>query len=421
MVEKIIQNIQQYSIPLTDSKNDFDSLVHAITNQKYLLLGESSHGTSEFYKIRADITKRLIVERGFTFIAVEGDWPACQKVNAYIKGYSTEFNHARDVLMSFKRWPTWMWANEEIIDLIEWLKDYNSERPSEKRVGFYGIDIYSLWESMDEILKYLEKRNSPDFEIARKAFACFEPFHRDSEKYALSSAFYSEGCHEEVTKLLSEIIQNKYAYETDESSLNLEVNALITANAENYYTTMVTNDNESWNIRDRHMVEVIHKIDSFYNHQSKGIIWEHNTHVGDARATDMESEGLVNVGQLIREQAGFENVFIVGFGTHQGTVVAASEWGVNFEIMNTPPAVAGSWEHLLYKAGAYDKLLIFTDQNKHHFSNTLRHRAIGVVYNPQYEHYGNYVPSVISQRYDAFIFVNQTNALTPLEVTEVLI
>ena len=422
MVDKMIQAIQQHSIPITNFKDDLGSLVTTIRDQKYILLGESSHGTSEFYKIRTEITKKLIEEKDFTFIAVEGDWPACQQVNRYIKGYSNEFKNARDVLMSFRRWPTWMWANEEIIDLIEWLKEFNQGKPSEKKVGFYGIDIYSLWESMDEILKYLEKRNSPDLEVARKAFACFEPFNREAEKYALSSSFYSEGCHEEVAKLLTEISLNKHTYhDSQESSLNVEVNALITANAENYYSTMIINDNESWNIRDRHMVEVIHKIDSFYNHNSKGIIWEHNTHVGDARATDMANEGLVNVGQLLREQAGTEKVFIVGFGTHQGSVIAATEWGVNFKKMNTPPAVAGSWEDLLFKAGAYDKFLVFTEKNRNLFNNTIGHRAIGVVYHPQYEHYGNYVPSVISERYDAFVFVTNTKALTPLEVTGVLI
>lgn len=417
----MIQAIQQHAIPITHSK-DFGPLFSAITNQKYVLLGEASHGTSEFYQIRADITKKLIIEKDFTFIAVEGDWPSCQEVNRYIKGYRNTYKNARDVLRAFKRWPTWMWANEEIIELIEWLKEYNNGKPHEKKVGFYGIDIYSLWESMDEILKYLEKRNSPNLEVARKAFACFEPFQREAEKYALSSAFYSEGCHEEVTKLLTEISKNKLMYEDyEEGSLNVEVNALITANAENYYITMITNDNESWNIRDRHMVEVLHRIDSFYNHTAKGIIWGHNTHVGDARATDMADEGIVNVGQLLREASGPEHVFIVGFGTHHGTVIASTEWGVDFERMNIPPAASGSWEDLLYQAGAHDKLIVFSNKNRHLFMNKMGHRAIGVVYQPEYERRGNYVPSVLSERYDAFIFVNQTNALTPLEVTRVVI
>jgi erythromycin esterase-like protein len=207
----------------------------------------------------------------------------------------------------------------------------------------------------------------------------------------------------------------------EESHLNIEVNAIVTANAEKYYRTMVVDDNESWNIRDRHMVEVINKISECYGSDTKGIIWEHNTHVGDASATDMVKEGIVNVGQLLREQIGKEKLFIIGFGTHRGTVIAADEWGVNLERMIIPPAIAGSFEDAMHKAGPHDKLLVFNEQNKHHFQQTIGHRAIGVVYDPQYEQYGNYVPSVMSKRYDAFIYVNYTNGLTPLVVEEVIL
>ena len=399
---------------------DFDSLFHKADKTQYVLLGESSHGTSEFYKIRAELSKRLIVEKGFTFLAVEGDWPACQEVNRYIKGYDRKYDHARDVLQSFKRWPTWMWANAELIDFIEWLKDYNKKQPKERQVGFYGIDVYSLWESMDEIIHYLEQNHSPDMETAKKVFSCFEPFNRQPERYGVSASFYSEGCHDEVIKLLTEICLKKHKFmDAEESSLNLEVNALITANAEKYYRTMVVNDNESWNIRDRHMVEVINKITDFYHGDAKGIIWEHNTHVGDARATDMVDEGIVNVGQILREQKGNVNLLVVGFGTHRGTVIAADEWGVNFEKMIVPPALDGSWEDLMHKAGPHDKLIIFNERNRIVFKEKIGHRAIGVVYEPMYEHYGNYVPSSMSERYDAFIYINSTNALTPLEVERV--
>ncbi|MBO1513674.1 erythromycin esterase family protein [Metabacillus bambusae] len=421
MNNELIQAIKDYAKPLTNL-NDFNSLLHEIEMQKYVLLGEASHGTSEYYKIRAELSKKLIVEKGFTFLAVEGDWPACQHVNRYIKGFDQVTPNAREVLQSFNRWPTWMWANEEMIELIEWLKEYNQKQPKDTQVGFYGIDIYSLWESMDEIIKYLEKTHSPQLEDAKKAFTCFEPFNRQPEKYGVSAALYSEGCHDEVIKLLTEICLNKNKQlDSAENRLNLEVNALITANAENYYRTMVVNDNESWNIRDRHMVEVINKISEYYGNQAKGIIWEHNTHVGDARATDMAAESIVNVGQLLREQKGKEDIFIVGFGTHRGTVIAADQWGVNFEKMIIPPAEAGSFEDALHKAGPSDKLLIFNDENHHKFNRTIGHRAIGVVYDPKYEHYGNYVPSVISDRYDAFVYVNYTNALTPLKVEAVFL
>lgn len=422
-IETIIEGIKEFSSPLIESK-DLDHLIDSIKDEKYVLLGESSHGTSEFYKIRAEISKKLIVEKDFTFLAVEGDWPACQNINRYIKGIDQDSSTARDVLQSFNRWPTWMWANEEMIDLIEWLKEYNQKKPKDKQIGFYGIDIYSLWlwESMDEILRYIEEIQSPDLDTARKAFECFEPFNRQHEKYGVSASFYNEGCRDEVIKLLTDICKNKCKnVQTEENSLDLEVNSIITTNAENYYRTMITDDNESWNIRDHHMVEVIHKIDEFYNKKAKGIIWEHNTHVGDARATDMANEGIVNVGQLLREQTGKDNIFIVGFGTHHGTVIAADQWGVNLERMILPPAKAGSWEDLMDKAEPGDKILVFNNENKDIFHHSLGHRAVGVFYNPRYEQYGNYVPSVMSDRYDSFIYIHDTHALTPLAIEKVFL
>lgn len=421
MNKQLIQSIKDNAIPLRTA-NDYDFLLREVNEQSLVLLGESSHGTHEYYKERAEISKKLITEKGFTFLAVEGDWPACQKVNRYIKGYDKESIDAREVLKSFNRWPTWMWANEEMIELIEWLKEHNMKQSKENQVGFYGIDIYSLWESMDEIISYLEKTNSSLAEEAKQAFSCFDPFNRKPEKYGISAAFYSEGCHDEVTNLLTEISLNKHTFKDDEeSSLNIEINALITTNAENYYRTMVLDDNQSWNIRDQHMVEVINKIEQFYGEKAKGIVWEHNTHVGDARATDMANQGVVNVGQLLREQKGNNKVLIVGFGTHRGTVIAADQWGVNFENMITPPAQEGSWEDAMHKAGPSNKLLLFTKENRSLFLQPIGHRAIGVVYNPQYEQYGNYVPSVMSDRYDAFIYINNTKALQPLDVKEVFL
>jgi erythromycin esterase-like protein len=420
-VKKVIEAIKNNAISISGI-NDLQPLLDEVGHAQYVLLGESSHGTSEYYQIRAELTKRLIVEKGFTFIAVEGDWPACQEVNRYIKGYDSTYRNAREVLGAFNRWPTWMWANEELIELVEWLKNYNQALPSDQMVGFYGIDVYSLWESMEEILGYLKKINSPDLEAAKKTFACFEPFNREPQMYGVSASLYGEGCRDEVIKLLSDIVVNKKKFlHSEESQLNLEVNAIVTANAENYYRTMVLNDNESWNIRDRHMVEVINKISEFYGADAKGIIWEHNTHVGDARATDMADEGLVNVGQILREQKGTDKVFIVGFGTHRGTVIAADAWGSDSERMVVPPAADGSWEDLMSKAGSYDQLLIFNESNRDKFLGRIGHRAIGVVYDPRYEHYGNYVPSVMSERYDAFFFIQTTNALQPLAVERVFV
>lgn len=417
MNNPLIDHIRKYSTPITND-DYMDYLVEQIGEAKIVLLGESSHGTSEFYRIRAQLSQKLIEEKGFTIIAVEGDWPSCQAINQFIKDPNIQ-SSSHEILQNFKRWPTWMWANEEIEHLIDWLKSYN--QTTINKVGFYGLDVYSLWESMDEIIAYLEKSGSSDLDLAKKAFSCFEPFNRQPERYAVSSSLYSEGCINEVTKLLASIRQNKELYASGiESSLNLEINALVAANAENYYRTMVTSDTASWNIRDQHMVEVLNKIRSFFGHDSKMIVWEHNTHIGDARATDMKDEGMVNVGQLVREQQESSNdVYIVGFGTYKGTVIAAEEWGVNFERMVVPPAKEDSWEYMMHTALAQDQLLIFNDQNKSYFQTRIGHRAIGVVYQPQYEQYGNYVPSVMSDRYDAFVFIDSTNALHPLTLQSV--
>lgn len=416
MVKKIYDAIKQHAEPFRGNE-DLDSIIDRVGDAEFVLLGEASHGTSEFYSIRAELSKRLIEEKGFSVITVEGDWPACQQVNQYIKGNS-EKQSAYDVLQAFKRWPSWMWANEEIADFVNWLKGYNQQSKS-TNVGFYGIDIYSLWESMDEIMKYLKKTEprGSDMELAKKAFACFEPFNRKEDRYAISASFFSDDCVEEVTKLLASIRSNEDNYhDAFESDLNLKINALVAKNAEEYYRTMVQDDAGSWNIRDLHMVEALNEIRDYYGKGTKVIVWEHNTHVGDASATDMNKEGMINVGQIVREQQKKENVCIIGFGTHQGTVVAAEEWGVNLEKMVVPPAKNGSWEDLMHKVAPENKLLVFNDDNRSLFEEPVGHRAIGVVYNPAYESYGNYVPSVMSHRYDAFIYVDKTKALQPLEL-----
>ncbi|WP_342615571.1 erythromycin esterase family protein [Peribacillus frigoritolerans] len=414
MHHNLVQSIIEQSVMLK-SEADWDKLVQQVKNSKFVLLGEASHGTSEFYTARVEITKKLIQEKGFTFVAVEGDWPACQAINRYVKGYDQVFNSARDVLKIFDRWPTWMWANEEMINLIEWMKEYNESGQNQTKVGFYGIDIYSLWESMDEVIHYLKQIDSPDLEAARRAFTCFEPFNRNNEEYAVSAGIFSEDCIEEVAKLLTTIQRKKEKYPNhEELNLNLQVNALVAYNAENYYRTMVVHDDKSWNIRDMHMVDALNEIMDFYGSKGKAIVWEHNTHVGDASATDMRDSGMINVGQVIREQNPAEDVFITGFGTYTGTVIAADEWGVDLEIKTVPPAMNGSWEEAMHLSGAYDKLLIFTDENRQLFQDRIGHRAIGVVYKPEYEQYGNYVPSVMSERYDAFIYMDETQALHPL-------
>jgi erythromycin esterase-like protein len=408
----IVAEIRKRAVRL-NSDDDLDTIIQAVGDADYVLLGEASHGTSDFYAIRAELSKRLILEKGFSFIAVEGDWPSCYTLNRYIKHYPGSAENVRDALLDFNRWPTWMWANLEIMDFADWLCEHNQDRTDGKQVGFYGVDVYSLWESMSAILNHLEKTGSPELETARKAFSCFEPYSRDPQTYGVSAAFLSESCEDEVVKLLTELqSKRKSADQDSEAALSDELNALVAVNAERYYRAMVRGGPDSWNIRDRHMVEALNRITAFHGAGAKAILWEHNTHIGDARATDMAADDMVNVGQLVREEQGADRVFAVGFGTHRGTVIAATEWGGEIREMPVPEAMSDSWEDLLHREGAHDKILVF-ERGSDAFQETLGHRAIGVVYHPQYER-GNYVPSILAQRYDAFIYVDESKALAPL-------
>jgi erythromycin esterase-like protein len=417
--QAIIERIGRNAVAIRGA-DDYAKLAAAAADARFALLGEASHGTSEFYTGRAAITKMLIEAHGVRFIAVEGDWPSCMMLNKYIKAAPDAPATVREAMRAFERWPTWMWANEEVEELVEWLRAYNDSLPEgEAKVGFYGIDVYSLWESLDEIITYLENKGSPALEQAKRAFACFEAHQRDEQSYAVSAGLYGEDCEDDVAALLAKVRRERHAApvapDDAEASLAAEVNALVGVNAEAYYRTMIHGSAESWNVRDRHMVDVLDMIASFYGPASKGVVWEHNTHIGDARATDMAREGMVNVGQLAREKYGEDDVYAIGFGTYRGTVVAGSSWGAPLRIMPVPPGVEGSWEAMLHESGAFDKYLLLRDDPET-FRHSIPHRAIGVVYDPRRERFGNYVPSVISDRYDAFVFYDESKALRPIEL-----
>ena len=414
MPRKLINAIKEHAIPFNNQ--NLEKIIVAIGDARIVMIGEASHGTSEFYTIRAELSKKLIEQKGFHIVAVEGDWPSVQAVNRYVKGYGDEGTTAKEVLVkSFHRWPTWMWANEEIKEFTEWLKKQNDKL--DQKVGFYGIDLYSLYESIDEVLKFLSEnpQHNVDLEHAKKAFTCFEPYNRMPEHYALSTAHFTGECISEVSSLLSSLRKNEEQFPDDyEEDLNVIMNALVAKNAEAYYRAMMQ-DAKSWNTRDEHMVEAINELMKYHGDDAKIIIWEHNTHIGDASETDMKEDGLINVGQLMREQYGKDHTFAVGFGTYQGTVIAADSWGDPLEVINVPPSKLSTWEGQLHAAGAEDKILLFNNENREIFNDWIGHRAIGVVYNPEFEAYGNYVPSRVGSRYDAFIYINQTNALNPLK------
>ena len=411
---EVLSSIHEKSHKLS-TLADLDPLMKEIGDARYVLLGEASHGTHEYYTWRAHITKRLITEKNFSMIGVEGDWPDCYRLNRYIKGYPGSGGSAREVLHAFNRWPTWMWANWEIVALSEWLRKHNLNLPANKKIGFYGLDVYSLWESMEAITAYLEKTDPAALKSVRAAMDCFEPFNvREGFSYAERSYGLSESCTQEVEDLLASIRKKMPLYDSDhEAVFSTEQNALVAVNAERYYRIMLRGGEATWNIRDRHMTETIERLMNFHGAESKIIVWEHNTHIGDARATDMKRAGMVNVGQLVKEAHDKEGVVRVGFGSYSGTVAAAYHWGAEMRKMKIPDARAGSWEYFLHKSGEGNKILLSKDLEA--LTKPVGHRAIGVVYDPDYE-FGNYVPSVIPERYEAFIFLDKTRALHSLHI-----
>jgi erythromycin esterase len=403
----------------TDLRNssDLDLLMERIGDAKFVLLGEASHGTHEYYTWRSAISKRLIVEKGFRFIAVEGDWPDCYKINRYIKGYEDAEDAILEILKSFDRWPTWMWANWEIAALSEWLKEFNKENEARK-VGFYGLDVYSLWDSMNSIINYLKKQDPQTASIAKRAMECFHPYKEEGSNYARATYYMSESCQNEVITILKEVRKKVPSYSGDsEEIFAAEQNALIAVNAENYYRNMISFGPDSWNIRDSHMVETLNRLVNFHGEGAKAIVWAHNTHIGDARFTDMKEAGMFNVGQLVREQNNEKDAVLVGFGSFQGTVIAGSDWGEPMKVKKVPPAKTGSFEEILHSERTDDRIYIFNKNNPaQRFNKELLHRAIGVVYHPENERLGNYVPSTVASRYDAFLYFDKTAALHPIHL-----
>jgi erythromycin esterase-like protein len=414
----LYKDVESISSPL-EGPDDLDRLLERIGDARFVLLGEASHGTSEYYEWRAEISRRLIREKGFSFLAVEGDWPDCYRLNRYIKRLPDSGQSARAVLRTFERWPTWMWANEEIAALAEWLREHNGELAEDRRVGFYGLDVYSLWDSLYAILDYLRRIDPQALPAALRAFRCFEPYGEDVQEYARATVrFVPASCEDEVVELLGDLRAKAAAYSEDgrEAYFAAEQNSLVLRNAEAYYRAMVRGGPGSWNIRDRHMTETLARLTSHHGPHAKAIVWEHNTHVGDARYTDMAEEGMVNVGQLVREAHGTKDVVAVGFGSYRGDVIAGRQWEAPLERMRVPPARPGSWEHVLHVGAEAEACLLLFEPHLEAMLDPRGHRAIGVVYHPELEHLGNYVPTVLPHRYDAFVFLGTTHALHPLGV-----
>jgi erythromycin esterase-like protein len=311
-----------------------------------------------------------------------------------------------------------MWANDDVAEFCRWLRNVNARRTEEERVGFYGLDVYSLWDSMHELIAWLRENEPEHVDRAVAALRCFEPFGEDGAEYAFASRFAPTSCEDAVVELLCRLREERCTGVDDadpEGRFSAEQNAAVVVDAERYYRAMVRGSAESWNVRDVHMVDTL---DRLLEHTGrKAVVWEHNTHVGDARATDMAGHGMVNVGQLLRERHGTDDVVLVGIGGYRGGVVAGTEWGAPMTRMTVPPARPGSLEELLHRSVGRNALFIVPDGDRPAWlDRRMDHRAIGVVYRPERERWGNYVPTVLGERYDAFLYLDDTRPLQPLHL-----
>jgi erythromycin esterase-like protein len=410
-------DVRSLARPLRDP-GDLDPVLERIGDARIVAIGEASHGTHEYYAWRASLTRRLIEERGFGFVAVEGDWPDCYRVNRSVRLREGADTDPRDALDAFDRWPTWMWANDDVVEFCRWLQGFNAVRPADQRVGFYGLDVYSLWDSMQALTGWLQEHEPEHVDRAVQALRCFEPFGEDGAEYAFASRFAPTSCEQAVVDLLHHLCQARGRQEADgdpEARFSAEQNAAVVVDAERYYRAMVQSSSESWNVRDVHMVDTLDRL--LAGAGGKAVVWEHNTHIGDARATDMAGAGMVNVGQLLRERHGADDVVLVGFGAHRGSVIAGAAWGAQMARMPVPPARAGSLEALVHESVGEDCLIVLPREDRPAWlTRRLDHRAIGVVYRPEREKWGNYVPTVLGDRYDVFLYLEDTTALQPLHL-----
>ena len=408
--------------PLAGTMSDYGWLVERAASARVVLIGESSHGTHEFYDVRTDITRRLIDELGFDAVAVEADWPDAYRVNRHVRG--DDGGTAEEALRGFVRFPQWMWRNDVVVAFIDWLRERNGRVGAARQAGFYGIDLYSLHTSIEEVLRYL---SAVDPDAARRAhdrYACFDHFGGDPQAYGYATASGYESCEEDVVRQLVELRQNADRYTkidaaaTPDEHFMAEQNARLVHNAERYYRAMFRGRASSWNLRDTHMSETI---DALLDHLGRGgseaklVVWAHNSHLGDARATEMARRGELNVGQLVRQHHG-DRVFGIGFTTHTGTVTAADDWDAPARTKRVVPSLPESHERLMHDVGVPAFMLDLRDPDVAAALRAPRlERAIGVIYRPETERASHYFEARLAEQFDALIHIDETRALRPLE------
>ena len=423
-----IQTIREAAYPLTGGRDDYDPLLDRIGNSKFVLIGEASHGTHEFYQQRAEITKRLIEEKQFTAVAVEADWPDAYRINRFVRGYPGD-SESVEALGDFKRFPTWMWRNADVLDFVGWLRQHNDQvLPGKHKAGFYGLDLYSLYASIEAVLGYLSKVDPDAARRARYRYACFEHFAENAQQYGYAASLgLAQSCEDAVVEQLLELQRRALEFAKRDGRIAsdefffAEQNARLVRNAEEYYRSMFRGRVSSWNLRDQHMSDTL---DALFAHLSqhegdaKIVVWAHNSHLGDARATQMGDMGELNLGQLTRDRYARDAV-LVGFSTYSGTVTAASDWDNPAERQRVRPALPDSYEALFHDVGIPAFSLILHDGRRHliELPRPLLQRAIGVVYRPETERASHYFEARLSSQFDAIIHFDSTRAVEPLERT----
>lgn len=417
--------VREAAHPLVGEIDDYNPLMDLVGDASLVLIGEASHGTHEFYRERAQITKRLIKEKGFAAVAVEADWPDAYRINRYVRGLGSDAD-AVEALSGFKRFPAWMWRNADVLDFVGWLRTYNDDLPPQAtKVGFYGLDLYSLHSSIAEVLEYLERIDPEAAQRARARYACFDHFGKDEQAYGYATGLgIAESCEEEVVGQLVEMHRRAAEYARRDGRIAADEyfyasqNARLVINAEKYYRSMFRGRVSSWNLRDRHMVETLESLRQYLGPQAKVVVWAHNSHLGDARQTSMGQEGEWNVGQIVRELHDRDAV-LVGLTTHHGTVTAASNWDGPAERKRVRPALGNSYEALFHDVGIPRFLLTFrnTDHAAAALHESMLERAIGVIYRPETERASHYFQARLAKQFDAVIHFDETRAVEPLERT----
>lgn len=413
----ILQNSELFQLP---EEANLDRLMERIGESKVVLIGEASHGTSEFYSIRARITQRLIEEKGFTIVAAEADWPDAAQIDHYVRHRDT----SPAEWTAFSRFPTWMWRNTETRDFIDWLHEYNKALPSPKRTGFYGLDMYSLFTSINAVVAYLEELDPDLAEVARWRYGCLSPWEADPAAYgkaALRDQY--QDCENDVAQMLTELYKKRQSYLLNDGERYLDAtqNAELIANAERYYRVMYYGSRASWNLRDQHMFDTLNRVMQAKGEDAKAVVWAHNSHIGDASATEMSQRGEHNIGQLCRQTFG-DASYRIGFGTDHGTVAAASNWDQPMEIKQVQPSHPQSYENVFHHTQQAGLMLPLRDNNTQliqELNKPKLERAIGVIYRPETELASHYFEAVLPLQFDEYIWIDQTRAVTPLTTEEI--